>query len=154
MKIEKLTITRNKQDNPKLNQALEQLIKFFNELDKREISDDIVKSINQDISELNSKSWTDKELKKSLKKKQKSICKIVEKEHKLVPEHYYRKLWMMMGMGAFGLPFGVVYSVMIGNMAFIGLGLPIGMAIGMAVGASMDKKAKEEERQLEVEFTV
>ena len=69
---------------------------------------------------------------------------------KLVPKFYYRNLWMVLGMSAFGIPLGVAFSMSIKNMAFIGIGLPIGMAIGMIVGTNMDKKAFDEGRQLDV----
>jgi len=36
-----------------------------------------------------------------------------------------------------------------GNMAFLGTGIPLGMVIGMAVGSGMDKKAAAEGRQLD-----
>jgi hypothetical protein len=39
----------------------------------------------------------------------------------------------------------------LGNMAYLAIGLPVGMPIGMAIGAQMDKKAKEEGRQLAIE---
>jgi hypothetical protein len=37
-------------------------------------------------------------------------------------------------------------------MAMFGIGLPIGMAIGIAIGSSKDKKAFNEERQLEIDL--
>jgi len=46
---------------------------------------------------------------------------------------------------------GVVFGIMVDNMAYLGIGLPLGLAIGAAVGSNMDKKAKEEGRQLDVE---
>lgn len=53
-------------------------------------------------------------------------------------------------MTAFGIPLGVAYGSITGNMAFIGIGLPIGMALGIAVGTGMDKKAMKEGRQLDI----
>lgn len=53
-------------------------------------------------------------------------------------------------MSAFGIPLGVAYVSIIGNMAFLSIGLPIGMVLGMAVGAGMDKKALKEGRQLDI----
>ncbi len=55
-------------------------------------------------------------------------------------------------MSVFGVPLGVVFGASFGNMGFIGIGLPIGMVIGMALGVSMDKKAFEEGRQLDLEI--
>jgi len=54
-------------------------------------------------------------------------------------------LWMVLGISVFGMPLGVVYGSVVGNMGLLGLGLPIGMCIGMALGAILDKKQKKEE---------
>ncbi|MFD2597795.1 hypothetical protein ACFSQ3_02435 [Sphingobacterium corticis] len=40
----------------------------------------------------------------------------------------------------------------VGNIGLLGIGLPIGMALGLAVRATMDKKAKQEGRQLDLEI--
>jgi hypothetical protein len=37
-------------------------------------------------------------------------------------------------------------------MGLLAIGLPIGMGIGIAVGTSMDKKAMNEGRQLDIEI--
>ena len=57
---------------------------------------------------------------------------------------------MTLGMSAFGLPMGLALSTATDNFGLLGVGLPIGMVIGMAMGTGMDKKAKEEGRQLEI----
>lgn len=54
-------------------------------------------------------------------------------------------------MAVFGVPIGVAFGFGLSNMAFIGIGIPIGMSIGIGIGAAMDKKAKEEGRQLDFE---
>ena len=80
------------------------------------------------------------------------IIKKLEKEVKLVPKNYYSYLWLAIGIASFGVPIGVAFGAMLGNMAFLGIGLPIGLAIGFLVGYEMDKKAYEEGRQLDVEI--
>lgn len=87
-----------------------------------------------------------------MKRQQTEILKFVEKELKIVPKNYYRNLWVALGMSAFGLPLGVAFGLSIGNMGLMALGLPIGMAIGVLVGSSMDKKALEQGRQLDIEI--
>ena len=59
-------------------------------------------------------------------------------------------MWLGLGMAVFGVPIGVFLGVSIENMGMIGVGIPIGMAVGIAIGTSMDKKALEEGRQLNV----
>jgi hypothetical protein len=112
----------------------------------------IVETINQDIDNLNSFSGSGDELRKLITKKQTGILKVLEKELKLVPKNHYRNLWMVLGMSVFGIPMGVAFGASLGNMAFLGIGLPIGMVIGIAMGTGMDKKAHNEGRQIDMEI--
>ncbi|MBC6368843.1 hypothetical protein [Algoriphagus sp. AK58] len=127
---------------------LVKLRRLVYELRKRELPDSIVSSINEKLEKVNSFNPKEKSAEKMLSQKLSEILKLVEKELHLVPRHHYRSQWMVLGMSAFGLPFGVVFGSMLDNMAFLGLGLPFGMAIGIAVGAAMDEKAQKEGRQL------
>ncbi len=72
---------------------------------------------------------------------------------RIVPKNAYRNRWLAIGMVVFGMPMGAAYGVSMGNMAFIGVGIPIGMVFGMAIGARMDKKAAKEGRQLKFEVS-
>jgi predicted RND superfamily exporter protein len=139
-------------NNIKLKEKYLQFQKLLMELRKKELPEGIVKSVNQDIQNLNSFSVSGDELRKIITKKQNGILKLLEKELKLVPKNYYRNLWMVLGMSVFGIPMGVAFGASLGNMAFLGIGLPIGMAIGTAVGAGMDKKALIEGRQIDMEI--
>jgi hypothetical protein len=124
----------------------------LNELRKRELPVEMVSAINQEVEVINAVSDTGKGFRKMVRDKQSHILKMLEKELKLVPKNYYRNMWLAIGMAVFGLPLGVVFGASLGNMAFIGIGLPIGMVIGMGVGAEMDKKAFREGRQLDIEI--
>ncbi|WP_295199405.1 hypothetical protein [uncultured Chryseobacterium sp.] len=130
----------------------QQLQALLNELEKKEISDQTKETINKQVETMNSTSLKDKALSKLLKDKQTGIIKILEKEYKLVPKNYYRNMWLAAGLATFGVPIGIAFGLLLGNMAFLGIGLPIGMTIGMALGASMDKKAVAEGRQLDIEI--
>ena len=120
-------------------------------LTQKELAPEIKDSISQSIGHLNRFPTADKKFSKYLHSQQKEILKQVEKRHKWVPKNYYRNLWTALGMSVFGIPMGVVFGIMVDNMAYLGIGLPLGLAIGAAVGSNMDKKAKEEGRQLDVE---
>ena len=87
-----------------------------------------------------------------MKQKQASILKQIEKELKIVPINYYQNLWMIFGFTSFGLPIGVAIGLSLGNIAYLGVGLPFGFIIGNAIGSSMDKKALAEGRQLNIEI--
>lgn len=54
---------------------------------------------------------------------------------------------MAIGMVLF-IPVGVIFAILIGNFAFIGMGLPLGAAVGVAIGESLyQRKIKEYENE-------
>ena len=132
----------------KSQMEITKLSRLLSELKKRELPESVVTFVNVKVEEINSTSLTGKPLEKFLATKVTEILKLLEKELKLVPQHHYRTIWMLMGMSSFGLPLGVVIGMSIGNIALLGVGLPIGMGIGIALGVSLDEKAKKEGRQL------
>ncbi|HPI19196.1 MAG TPA: hypothetical protein PKY56_02395 [Candidatus Kapabacteria bacterium] len=152
MKINELNQKPDIENDVKLKKVYIQFEKLLFELRKKDLPDGLVTSINDDIEELNSTSASGDELRKVIKKIQAKMIKILEKEVKLVPKNYYSNLWLAIGTGSFGVPIGVAFGAMLGNMAFLGIGLPIGLAIGFSIGSGMDKKAYEEGRQLDVEI--
>lgn len=151
MNIIELQDIENNSGDSKLNKAYSQFSQLLIVLKKTELPDKIMISINRDIEEINSNSLTEKKLSKFIKQKQSKIIKELEKNLKIVPKSYYRNLWLAIGMSAFGLPIGAAIGLTSGNIGLLAIGLPIGMAIGTAVGSSMDKKALEEGRQLDIE---
>lgn len=145
LKPELLTDTKTKA-------LYDQLQQLLNELEKKKISAETVEKINRETVIINSTALRNKDLHKVLKQKQNDIIKLLEKEHKIVPKNYYRNLWMAIGMGAFGVPIGVAFGLLMHNIALLSIGLPIGLGIGVVVGSSLDKKAEAEDRQLDVEI--
>jgi len=152
MKINDLNPKPDFEKNLKLKETYVKFEKLLIELRKRDLPDGPVISINKEIDEMNSTSISGDDMRKSIKKIQSRVIKLLEKELKLVPKNYYRNIWTGLGMAAFGIPIGAAFGSSLGNMAFIGIGLPIGLAIGMAFGSGMDKKAFEEGRQLDIEI--
>lgn len=148
MNIIKLKEIENTSENP----IYAQLGALLHQLEKKTLSDEVVRSINQDIEELNATTATDSSLRKLAKQKQANIVKLVEKQHKIVTKNYYRNIWLPLGMSAIGLPIGTLFGLLMGNMGLLAIGLPIGMGIGAVVGANMDKKAADEGRQLDIEL--
>ncbi len=130
--------------------SYDSFVKLLAELRQRSIPEEQVSSINKDIGELNAMADNDKKWYKEMKKVRYRIVQRVSKELNLVPKNFYRNQWMALGMTIFGLPLGLVFSFAIGNIAFLGIGLPIGMPIGMAIGANKDQQAAKEGRQLDV----
>jgi len=128
--------------------------KLVEQLNTKEVPDLLTEWINENIEELNTFSGSEKAKRKLIKKTQSNILTRVEKELQIVPKNLYRNRWMAIGMAVFGIPLGVAFGTSLGNMAFVGIGIPIGMVIGMSVGAAMDKKAQEENRQLDMEINM
>ncbi|MCX6226570.1 MAG: hypothetical protein NTV01_17780 [Bacteroidia bacterium] len=152
MKINELNQRPGIDENAKLEETYFQFEKLLSELRKRELPEGLVLSINKDIEDLKSISSSRDELRKTIRKKQTRIIKLLEKELKLVPKNYYRNQWLAVGMAVFGVPIGIAFGASLGNMGFLGIGLPIGMVIGIAIGTGMDKKAFKEGRQIDLEI--
>ena len=152
MEIKELNNKVISDSNKKLIAAFDQFDRLLSELRKRKLPEDIVATINRNIEKVNGVMESERKLRKQIRKSQTDIVRLLEKQLKLVPINYYRNTWLALGMAAFGVPLGVAFGSIIGNMAFIGFGIPVGMMIGMALGARMDKKAVEEERQLDIEL--
>ena len=140
-----------KHENDKLNTKYHQFGSLIEALKKKELPDEIIMFINEEIDFLNSIHESEKLFKKQIRSAQTAILKLIEKELKIVPKNYYRNTWLAIGMAAFGIPFGVAFGTSLGNMAFLGIGIPFGMAIGIAIGTAMDKKAYEQGKQLDLE---
>jgi len=139
-------------ENKKLLKVYTQLVQLLSELKKKELPNEIISSINNEIEQLNAVVDSGNVLKKQLTKTQRNIIKLLEKELKIVVKNHYRNLWLVVGMSAFGLPLGVAFGTSLNNMGLLGVGLPIGMVIGMALGTGMDKKAFREGRQLNLDL--
>lgn len=152
MEIKELKNRPDIGQHQKLFASYSQFEKLLMELRKKELTNETVNSINDGIARVNSITGSEKELRKQINNTQCHIIKLLEKDHKLVTKNHYRNTWLALGMAVFGIPLGVAFGAGIGNMAFLGIGLPIGMAIGIAVGTAMDKKALEEGRQIDLEI--
>jgi hypothetical protein len=136
----------------KVANAYDQLTNLLLALEKRNLPNIITDFIQQEVQLLNAIADDAKGFARAIKTTEGKIVRFVEKQLKLVPQKYYRKLWLVLGMTSFGIPFGVVFAMSIDNMAMLGIGLPIGMGIGVAIGTALDNKALKEGRQLDIEL--
>lgn len=152
MEIKQLNLNPEKINNDKVKNLYDQMQKLIEKLNIKKLPSETVQFINQQIEDINSTTLTGSHLYKFLKKIQTAIIKKLEADHKIVAKNYYRNLWAAVGMSAFGLPFGVLFGLLMGNIGLMALGLPIGLAIGVGVGTSMDKKALAEGRQIDMEL--
>ncbi len=136
----------------KTKSAYEQFERLIIEIKKKKLPEEIELVINKHITHLNTVSDADKKLRNEIRKEQSKIVGLLAQKLKIVPKNYFKKTWFVLGMTVFGLPIGAALGVSLRNMAFLGIGLPVGMSIGLAMGSNMDKKAKEEGRQLDIEL--
>lgn len=150
MQIEKLKVRHSTSQNPKLSKAYRKMESIIIALQKKEISQEIWDVINADIKKINAFMGTEKALIKALKKTAMKILGFVEKELQYVSKHHYRNQWMALGIALLGVVFGTIFSSVLGNYSFMGIGIPIGMVLGMAYGATLDKKAEEDGKQLDL----
>ena len=133
-----------------LKNAYDRFAEVLQAIENLDLKEETIDEINKNTSLVNEVNDS-KKLKSLLQKKRYTILQILEKKEKLVAKNHYRNLWLALGMTIFGIPFGLIFSMSLDNMAFFAIGLPIGMPIGMAIGAQMDNKANLEGRQLALE---
>jgi hypothetical protein len=152
MEIQNLNDRPKIDQNSRLSKKYVQFQKLITELSNKELNDAVVLIINENINSINSIPVLDNQFSKRLKSAQSKILKIIEKQHKLATKNHYRNIWLALGIGAIGVPIGVVICSITGNMAFIGIGIPIGFGVGIAIGTMMDNKLKDQGKQLDLEL--
>lgn len=135
----------------KWQKYFERFRELIEAVQEKELPPSVVQKIEQHIDELNAFEGSASDYVRQLKSRRAQILKLLAKEANIVSKHYYRNLGTSVGMAAFGIPFGVLLGLALGNMAFLGIGLPVGMALGMGLGNSQDEKAAKEGRQLPLE---
>ncbi|WP_461629190.1 hypothetical protein [Labilibaculum euxinus] len=143
MTIHKIEERTNTEQNAKLTKAYHKLQVLIDELNKREIPENIQNTINTDIARINSFLETDKKLVRLLRKVYYKTLRLIEKELNLVTKNHYKNLYM-----AIGVALGVAFSASFDNN---GMGLILGLAIGISVGIHFDKKAEQNGNQLNSE---
>ncbi len=124
--------------------------RLISEMQKKYIPSDVIILINQEIEEINFFTGPEEELLKALRKAKSRILALIGKELDLVAKNHYRNIWRVLGMIAFGIPLGLTFGASFGNMALLALGLPLGLIFGMIVGSSLDKKAYDNGKQLDI----
>lgn len=122
------------------------------ELQDRELPPEVVVDLNTEISRLNAVVDDHSKLYFYVKLVKKKLLKTLVEELELVPKNYYRNLWLAIGMSVIGIPFGALFSMLLDNYSYISFGMLIGMVLGLAIGTELDKKAQENNRQLDLEI--
>lgn len=138
--------------NVRLNNSYNQFGVLISKLKEKNIPEEIINKINNEIDIINSVSEDEKQLNKQIRRTQSSVINIIQKDLKLVTINHHRRTWLALGIATFGLPLGLVIGTTLGNMGLLSLGMPIGIAIGLAIGSAMDKKALKEGKQIDLEI--
>lgn len=128
------------------------LMKLLRELQDRELPPEVVVEINLQIARLNAVEDNHLKLFFYFKLVKKKVLKLLFDDLSLVPKNYYRNLWLGLGIALFGIPLGIIFSIILNNSAFIAFGLPIGLIIGIAIGLERDRRAINSNKQLELEI--
>lgn len=148
--ISKPQLNLNLLGDKKLTAIALRLDTLVDALNERSIPSELAEKIDFRIRSINATGGVSVSV-RELTSLYKEILKLIESELGLVPKNHHLKIWMALGMSAFGLPVGIMISVLTGNYAFVSIGLPIGMGAGVAVGSAFDRKAATEGRQLNIE---
>lgn len=134
--------------NKSLAESAAKLNKLITAANAFELPEEFVTDLNAQIENLGLGIGEYKPLLKQLTQLNLSLEKDLRERFELYSPNYHRGLWMGAGMAAFGIPFGLIFSTVLKNFGFLGVGLPIGLSIGLAIGTAKDQKIKEKGRQL------
>lgn len=152
MELEGLISRTFSEKKKAINKEYELLEQLVQELQHRELPPEVVVELNTEIARLNAVLDQHSKLCFYVKLVKKKVLRTLYYDLEIVPKNYYRNLWLALGMLVFGLPLGVIFSTILDNISAIAIGLPIGLAIGIAIGAVMDRRALENNKQLELEI--
>lgn len=122
----------------------EEFIHILNALDKRDLSNEDIASVEKKLQDLNLEA-NPKFRKRYFKKQLSNFKGFLNKSFSLTTKNYFLNYYVSMGM-----LFGVVIGVLIGERSDksmgISLGISIGMMAGVLIGRSKDAKAMSEGR--------
>lgn len=135
----------------KLTKAYNKLECLLAEIDKKDVPSSFYEEINQKIERLNHFEGEEKWLVKEINSLYSKLLKQLEKRFGIITKNHHQNNWMALGLAVFGLPIGVVISTMTDTPAFMGIGLPIGLSMGMVFGMLKDRKAKMQNKQIDIE---
>jgi len=123
-----------------------EFIHILNSLEKRNLSEPEIQSIETELDNLNLNS-NRAQRKYYYKKALYKFKKYLKDAFSLTPKGYYTNLGISLG-SSFGFLFGIVFLSGLDRSLGIALGLSIGMIIGIIIGRSIDSRVVEDGRVL------
>ncbi len=118
----------------------QEFIQIITGLEKRNLSESEIQSIETELDSLNLKS-DPKNRKKYFRKALSTFETYLKDTFSLTSKGYYTKMGVGLG-SSFGILFGVVILSSFERSMGISLGMMIGMFIGLTIGRYMDSQAK------------
>ena len=118
----------------------QEFTRIITSLEKRELSETELQSIETQLDALNLNSTSAKS-RKYFKKALEQFKKYLKEAFSLTTKEYYAEMGTAVGM-SFGLLFGVVFLSSFERSAGMSLGMVIGMVIGLIIGRQMDSQAE------------
>ena len=90
-------------------------------------------------------------LKRQLEITHHRILYILRRDVGIIPENYYRNLYLALGMSVFGLPLGALLASLLGNSSYLIFGMLFSLAAGIAFGSRKDQIADKENKVIRLE---
>jgi hypothetical protein len=118
----------------------QEFIQIITGLEKKNLSESEIQSIETELGSLNLKSNPENR-KKYFKKALSKFEKYLKDTFSLTAKGYYTKMGIGLGT-SFGILFGVVFLSSLERSMGISLGMIGGMFIGLTIGRNMDSQAK------------
>lgn len=125
---------------------------LLNQLQTKELTSSFIDFVDEEINKLNQSELIAKKYFRMMESSRRRIINKMVQDLKLYPKQYHQNMWLALGMSVFGIPIGMLMSIVLDSMAFIGIGLPLGLSIGIFVGQAKDKKAKSEGKQIDTQI--
>lgn len=120
---------------------------LISEIETKNIPEEVCYKVNYQIDKINSiNGESEEQIKKQLEITFKKILNILEQDLGIIPQNYYRNMWLALGMSVFGLPLGVLIATFSSNISYLVFGMLIGMIAGLAYGSKKDQDALKENK--------
>ena len=123
-------------------------IRTLSSLEKKDLTENQSKLIQEKLSSLNLKTTTENR-KKYYKQKLSEFKGFLKNEFSFTSSKYYTEIWMIYGMiygTGIGLSIGTAISADLGISIGMSIGTGVGMTLGMMYGARKDTEAKRQGR--------
>lgn len=132
----------------KVERSLRNYNKLLKQLQDKTLKPQTTQFITHQITTIESLNLQQKASSRKINQSKRQLLSYLQKNEGIYAKNHFMTLYMAVGMTAMGLPAGIIFSFLIDNFAFIGLGLPIGLSLGLALGQKKDLQIKAKGKQI------